>query len=292
MNFTNQLDNELNLWDLFDALIKKKRTILFTTLFFTILAIIAVFLITKKYEATVVATYAKDEGRGSGLAAQFGGLAELAGVSIGGGGDKEAAIAFLQSRIFLEQFIEENEIAQSLYSEKWDSEKKEWLTRGSDRPPTLYQAYNDFFKKILSVYSDKKSGLITVTITWKNRDEAVLWANALVKRANERLREKAIKETESSIKYLEKELQKTSLVDVQNTIYRIMESQLKTMMMANTQEQYAFKIIDPAKAVDEDAYIFPKRPLIISLGFAAGFSISVLIIIIAHLTNRRKNNNQ
>lgn len=280
MNNTEALDDEIDLREIFSDLAKGKRIILACTLICAALATALAFMLTPKYEAKLIANYAKDEGRAGGLASQFGGLAELAGVSLGGNSDKEAAIAFIQSRAFLESFIEEQAMMPVLYAKQWDKEKKTWITDDDKKAPTAFKAFSFFSKNILNINSEKKSGLITITITWKDPELAANWANALIKKANDSLREKSITETQLSLDYLQKELQKTSLVEVQNTIYRVMENQIKTMMMANTQEQFAFKIIDPALTVDEDAFSSPKRPLMIVLGGFAGLFIGVLLALL------------
>ena len=142
--------------------------------------------------------------------------------------------------------------------------------------------------QIIDIQVEKKTNLITLTVLWKDREQAVAWANRLIQRANANLRAKAITETQQSLSYLEKELAKTSVVEVQNTIYRVMETQIKTMMMANTQEQFAFKVIDPAEIVDEDAYVKPKRPLMIALGGVAGLFLGVLVVFIRQAMRNRK----
>lgn len=283
MSNTVELDDEIDLREIFSTLAKKKKLIIACTLTCLTLTTGLSFIITPKYEAKLVANYAKDDGRSSGLASQFGGLAELAGVSLGGGSDKEAAIAFLQSRAFLESFIEEQDIMPSLYAAEWDQEKKLWKVDDNKKIPSTYKAYSLFSKKILNISSDRKSGLITITITWINPEQAAKWANELIKKANNSLREKAITENRLSLDYLQKELQKTSLTEVQNTIYRLIENQTKTMMMANTQEQFAFKIVDPALTVDEDAFIYPKRASFMTIGALAGLSIGIFLALLARL---------
>lgn len=283
MSNTVELDDEIDLREIFSTLAKKKKLIIACTLTGLTLTTGLSFIITPKYEAKLVANYAKDDGRSSGLASQFGGLAELAGVSLGGGSDKEAAIAFLQSRAFLESFIEEQDIMPSLYAAEWDQEKKLWKVDDNKKIPSTYKAFSLFSKKILNISSDRKSGLITITITWTNPEQAAKWANELIKKANNSLREKAITENRLSLDYLQKELQKTSLTEVQNTIYRLIENQTKTMMMANTQEQFAFKIVDPALTVDEDAFIYPKRASFMTIGALAGLSIGIFLALLARL---------
>lgn len=271
-------DHELDFFELWETLVEGKRLLLACTAFCFAAATALAFIMTPKYEARVVSIYAKDDSGGGRLASQFGGLAELAGINIGKGSDgRDAALAFLKSRAFLDRFIAENEIIPALYAGIWDNQKKAWTVPPEDQP-TPYKAYLFFSAVLLNVGADIKTGLITLTITWKDREQAVHWANTLVHAANEQLRQKAIAETQQSIAYLEKELQKTSVVEVQNTIFRVMESQIKTMMMANTQEQFAFKIIDPAVTMDEDAFVKPKRLMMMALGLLGGLFFGVLAV--------------
>lgn len=270
-------DDEIDLFELWETLMASKWLILAcATLCFAAATTLA-FIMTPKYEARVVSIYAKEDSGGR-LAGQFGGLADLAGINLGSGSDgSDAALAFLKSRTFLDRFIAENELLPALYAGIWDSQKKTW-TVPPEEQPTPYKAYQFFNNELLNVATDQKTGLITLTITWKDREQAVRWANTLVHEANEQLRQKTIAETQQSIAYLEKELQKTSVVEVQNTIFRVMESLIKTMMMANTQEQFAFKVIDPAIVVDEDSFVKPKRPLMMALGLLGGLFLGIVVV--------------
>ena len=285
--------DDIDLFELWETLALNKWAIaLITTLCIAAAAAVA-FVMTPKYEAVVVATFA-DEGKSSGgglsaLAGQYGGLAEMAGISLGGGGSKDAALAYLKSRVFIEGFIKDNDLMPIFYAKQWDAENKKWRVEDPDDEPTLWKAYQLFSKGILAVQQDKKTNLITLVVTWKDREQAVNWANGLIKRANANLREKAIEESQLSVSYLEKELRKTSVLEVQQTIYRVMETQIKTMMMANTQEQFAFKVIDPAALVDENAYVRPKRPLIIALGGVGGLFLGILFVFIRQAVRNRRS---
>lgn len=284
-------DDEIDLFQLWEVIWNGKWLIIGLMILSTLAATGLAFLMTPKYEARVTASFAEESKGGGGLstlAGQFGGLADLAGISLGSGGNKEATLAYLKSRSFIDGFLADNTLMPVLYSKLWDAEKKAWKVDDPEKVPTPWKAYKLFSEKILAVNFDKKTNLITLTITWKDRNQAVTWANELIKRANENLRQRTIEETRQSLSYLEKELQKTSVVEVQNTIYRVMETQIKTMMMANTQEQYALKIIDPAQAVDEDAFISPKRPMMIALGAIGGLFVGILLVFVRNIAVQKR----
>jgi uncharacterized protein involved in exopolysaccharide biosynthesis len=90
------------------------------------------------------------------------------------------------------------------------------------------------------------------------------------------MRMRAISEAETSIEYLNKELQKTGVVEIQQAIYRLLEANYKTTSIANARSEYAFKVIDPAVAPDENRRVRPKRSLIVILATLAGGFVSVL----------------
>lgn len=283
-------DDEIDIFQLWETLVEGKWLIMGCAGLCFAAATALAFIMTPKYEAKVIATFAEESKSGGGgigaLAAQYGGLAEMAGISLGGGGNKDASIAFLQSRAFIEQFIQDEGLLPILFHKYWDAQTNKW-TVPEDKVPSLWRAYELFSKSIMSTSFDKKTNLMTLTITWKNRDQSVRWANELVRRANETLRQKTITETQSSLDFLQKELEKTSIVEVQNTIYRVMETQVKSMMMANTQEQFVFKIIDPAITVDEDAFVKPKRPLMMVLGLFGGLFLGGVIVVLRKANHNR-----
>lgn len=286
-------ESEVDIRRLLKTVLRFKWIVLVCTLLTFSAATTIAFLITPKYQAVVLVAPADDGKSGGGLAAlagQFGSLAEMAGVNVGGGSSsKEAALAYLKSRIFIEHFIKERNLLPVLFSGKWDASANKWKVQESKDIPSFWDAYQYFSKKILSVTADKKTGLITITIEWKDREQAVAWANEIVRDANSDLRQKTITETQLSLSYLEKELQKTSVIEVQQAIFKVMESQIKNKMMANVQEQFSFKVIDPAALMDEDAYVQPKRPLIMALGLIAGLILGIVFAFVRNAALEKRH---
>lgn len=274
-----QVDDKIDLAELFRVLLDHKALILAITLISTSLATAAAFIMTPIYRVEVLLAPVIEEKGGAlaSLAGQFGGLAALAGVNIGGGGGgKDQSVAFLTSRAFTDEFVRDNNLLPMLFHRKWDEEKKTWKVDKPEDVPTLRQAFELFDKKIRFVSEDKKTGLVTLAIEWRDRELAVQWATELVQRINDTMRERAINEAEKSLKFLNQELQKTSIVDVQQSIYKLIEGQTKTMMLANVREEYAFKIIDPPAMPDEGDFAKPKRRLFVVIGFALGGMLGVL----------------
>jgi capsular polysaccharide biosynthesis protein len=66
--------------------------------------------------------------------------------------------------------------------------------------------------KLVSISEDKQTGLVSVSVEHKSADIAKRWVELMVNRVSEDLRSKDIREAEESIKFLESQREKTSLV--------------------------------------------------------------------------------
>ena len=107
---------------------------------------------------------------------------------------------------------------------------------------------------------------------WKDAALAAGWANELVALANEILRQRAIEKSKANLAYLDTQLEKATVVEVRQAIYRLIEAEFKNVMIAQGTSDYAFKVIDPA--VTPEKKVKPKRMLITAVGLLLGFLIS------------------
>jgi uncharacterized protein involved in exopolysaccharide biosynthesis len=214
----------------------------------------------------------------------------MAGVNLGGGGGStEEAIAILQSRKFLKSFIEEQRLMPILFVDLWDSDSQQWLVDIEEETPTAWDAYESF-SSILNISTDKKSGMVTLSIEWEDPEVAAEWANLLVVRLNKHLKQEAVQQAEKSIRYLKDQLATTSVVDMQQILYRLIEKQSNTIMLANVQEQYAFRVIDPA--VVPEVRSKPKRMLIVVLGGVLGMMFSIFLAFFLNFLKSQKGSDE
>ena len=236
-----------------------------------------------------------DESIGLGsLTGQFGGLATLAGINLSSmGGNREAAIATLRSRAFTESFISQHNLLPILFADRWDSTNKQWIEEDGEDPPSMRDAYRVFDKNVSFVEEDLRTGLVRLVIEWTDRELAARWANDFVSGVNESIRQDAISQARSNLEYLDQELEKTTVLEIRNAIFRLVEVQIQQAMMANVRESFAFKIIDPAVVPDSEEYVRPNRILVVGLallfspiigvltalaiGFASGFRTLVTV---------------
>ena len=94
--------------------------------------------------------------------------------------------------------------------------------------------------------------------------------------ANNELRNQAIELGQKSIEFLNDELAKTNVVEIQQSIFNLIEAQIQNIMLANVRDEYAFRVIDPAGMPDLDDHWSPNRPLIVLVFLGIGLMLGLL----------------
>lgn len=261
-------------------LVKSRWRILMGALAGSVLGVASSFLTDPTYQVDVLLAPVKhSSGAGGlqGLSGQLGGIASLAGVSLGAESEDAASIAMLKSRLLARAIIEEDQLLPMLFSKKWDAAQKNWKSQNPEDIPSLWDGERRFSKKVRRVSEDRKTGLVTLTVAWSDPTVAAKWAGDLVGKTNQLLRARAIETAKINIDYLRQQLDATSIFEVRQSIYRLLEGQMKEMMMAQGNIEYAFKILDPAVAPDEPSG--PSRAILAIGGAAVGFFLSCLIVL-------------
>ncbi len=286
---TNSQD--VSITELITLLLSRWRIIVLVTISITTLALLVAFLSRPVYVSQVLVSpvdESADAGLGA-LASQFGGVASLAGIDLGGAGTKkEEAIAILRSRDFTVDFINSNKLMPILFEDDWDAANDAWLEADVAKQPSEWDAYKLFNEEVRNIVEDRNSGLVTVQIFWHDPVIAEQWANKLVQGANDVIRNDAIDEAKRSIEYLERELENTSVVEVRNGIFELIEKQVSAAMLANVREEYAFKILDPAVVSDADDFEEPRRPLIVIIGVFVGGFLGIVLALFREFLSARK----
>ncbi len=299
-------DDEIDLAELWFAIWAGKKLIIAITFIFAVSSVIYAINQPNIYRASTLLAPASEQGGAGGLAkmaGQFGGLASLAGINLGGGGTDKTGLALevLKSRLFIEGFINKYQLLVPLMAAKnwnmhtnklvldeelYNAKNKTWV-REVDATKTPEPSSWESFKElteILSVSADKETGMITIAIEHYSPEIAKQWLIWLVAEINNTMREQDKSEAQRSIDFLSEKLQETQLADMQTVFYQLIEEQTKTIMLAEVSQEYVLKTIDPANAPDEKAK--PKRALMVVLGTILGVLLAVLAILIRHFITR------
>lgn len=298
-------DDEIDLRELFTVLWNGKIKIIAVTAVFAVASVIYALSLPNQYKATALLAPAQQESGGlSGALGQLGGLASLAGVSIGGGDSSESQIAqqIMQSWSFIESFITDNQLEMPIYAvNRWsktsdelsidddiyDTAKGQWLIEddntGELRAPTSWELFEEFDQR-LSVSEDKKTGLVSVSIEYYSPTIAKQWVDLYVQAINLHMQERQVNKVSTNIEYLQSQIEKTPIAEMQEVFYTIIEEQIKSKMLAEASPDYAFVAVSPSMVPEEKSQ--PKRALICVLGTLLGGMFSVLWVLVAHYARK------
>ena len=295
---------------LWAAVRRERRLVRIVAACTVLLAFLVAVFATPQYEAKAILApppASSDSGGLSELAGQFGGLAALAGIGMGGRQDIDQSLIILTSQQFLEHFIDTEGVAPVLYDKQWDPVAKRWhpprglgawIGRGmqtvsgwlspetvpppADGSPDPWQVFHRF-QKMITADTDKRTRIVTLTVRWKDPVVAATWTNALVKHLNTETRGRAVAEANASLGYVADQLAKTQVFELRQALYHIAENEQKRAMVANTREEYALRTLARAETPRERA--FPKRTLLVLGGLIGGLVLGVLVAIARAMLN-------
>ncbi|EPQ8264427.1 Wzz/FepE/Etk N-terminal domain-containing protein [Vibrio alginolyticus] len=290
-------DDEIDLRELFNALWKGKWIIIVTTFVFAVGSVLYALSLPNIYksDALLAPTESSSGGGLTQMAGQLGGLAALAGVNLGSSESTQAdlAVQIMKSRQFVNLFIKRHNLLVPLMAVKdwdlqsnklildakiYDSNTEEWLRQASGlrhSKPSAQEAFEVFSKEVFNITKDKDSGLYTISVKHYSPYIAQQWVSWLVEDINSVMRERTIKEASQNLKYLTKQLEKTPVADMQSAFYKLIEEQTKSLMLAEVQDEFTFKVIDPALA--PELRFSPNRTMICLLGLFLGSIFGIVI---------------
>jgi LPS O-antigen subunit length determinant protein (WzzB/FepE family) len=302
-----QDDEVIDLREQFGVLWAGKIKIIAITAVFAIASIIYALSVPNQYKATALLAPAQSSGGGlSGALGQLGGLASLAGVRIGGGLRREGRIAqeIMKSWNFIENFIADNDLAVEVFAaEGWnkgsntlkingdayDVEKNEWLIEdnytGELRPPSSWKLFASFSER-LAVSEDEMSGLVSVSIEYYSPQIAKQWLDMYVAAINAHMQQRQVEKVTNNINYLQAQIEKTSIAEMREVFYTIIEEQTKNKMVAEASPDYAFVAVSPSMVAQKKSQ--PNRALICIIGTLLGGMLSALLVLVTH--HARKSN--
>lgn len=304
----NIADDEIDLRELFAVIWQGKWLIIAITALFAVASVVYAISQPNIYKSEALLAPAEQEGGDglSALAGQFGGLASLAGVNLGGGSSNKAqlAIEVLKSRQFTSDFIQKHNILPDLMaaeswnmqtntvvydSEIYDAQNDKWV-REVDAPfkpkPSMQEAYKEF-SEILAASTDKESGMVKISIEHVSPYVAQQWVEWLIQDINKTMKQRDVLEALKSTEFLTQQLEQTKIADIRAVLYKLVEEQTKTIMFAKVRDEYVFKTIDAALVPEEK--FKPKRALICVLGVLLGGMLSVMIVLIRHYVGNSKS---
>ncbi|CCQ10325.1 lipopolysaccharide biosynthesis [Pseudoalteromonas luteoviolacea B = ATCC 29581] len=301
--------SEIDLKSLLNVIWKGKWFIILFTACFMAFGVWYALKQPNVYTASALLAKVDDGNSGglSGLKSEFGGFAALAGVSLGSKStaNTDIAMPILKSRQFLNQFVTKYDLKGVLMAtQSWDPITKEfqynldiydpttkaWKVNPETNrsfEPSVAEVRDFMLGSLLSFEEDNKKGLVTIFATHYSPQLVKQVTDLLILEINQTIQDTDILEANTRINYLKKALSETPIADMQRIFYQLIEQQEQKKMLAQTQTQYVFKVIDPAIVPKYKSG--PKRALIAIGASFAGFILSLFAVIFFHFVVRGKD---
>ncbi len=297
-----QLDYEIDLRELFGVLWAGSKKIIAITAIFAFISVIYALSVPDQFKASALLAPAQSDSSGLSSLGQFSGLASLAGVTLGGGESSEKQIAqeIMKSWSFIEDFIGDNDLLVELVAAKgwnkgsnelqidedvYDAENKQWLIEnefGVLGPPSSWQLFQAFSQRL--EVSEDKSGLVTVSIEFYSPQIAKQWLDMFVAAINAHMQQRQMLKVSNNINFLQAQIEKTSIAEMREVLYSIIEEQTKNKMLAEASPEYVFVAVSPSMVPEKKSQ--PQRALICILGTLFGGIFSVLLVLVMHYARK------
>ena len=213
-------DDEIDLYELWLTIKKRKKVIIGLFLSMVSITVVISLIMTPIYRSTTTVLPISSSSNPLGSLA---GLAAMAGVSVGGGESSQKVMAVLNSRTIKENVIKDLNLLPLLLEDK-DVE---------DRNP-MNVALEEF-EDMVSISDDKKTGVISVSVDYKDPKMAQKIADQYIKELEVLLNEKALTVAKMNRIFIEKQLkeEEKKLKEYQK---KLAEFQKKTKMIEPTEQ--------------------------------------------------------
>lgn len=296
----DNFDDEIDLRNLFHILWNKKFFTLCLTSIFAIISVLYSLSLPNIYTSSALLAPASEENSLSSQVGQFSGLASFAGLGLGSEGSSKTqeAIERIKSfEFFSKHFLPNVQLENLMAVKKWipeqniliydenlfDPKTKIWK-RDVSYPrkiiPSNQEVFEEVYEKILNISMNKNTGFVSISIDHKSPIIAKRWLDLIILNINESMRELDKQSSQRSIDFLNKSTESTSVRSINDVISVLLENQMQTLMLANSQKDYVFKIIESPIASEKKSG--PSRAIICIIITLLGGLFSVCIVFLQH----------
>jgi hypothetical protein len=297
--------DEINLQEIFFAIVEKKLFIFSISGLFALSSIIFSLVVPKMWVSDSLLSLSQQNNASQSSSSSLSGMASLAGLRMSGGSagpDKaEIVIATINSRDFLKHLISIDDVLPRLMAtntfnedknidefdpDVYDVSKSLWI----NSPPTFFESYHQYLSTVSTHYDPMGSGFISISVKHRSPIFAQNFLNLIISELNNILRDKDLIEAEASLKYLYTQLEDEFIQsEVRLSITQLIENQLRTKMFANIRQNYAVEPLDTAY-IPENRFS-PQRTKIVLLGTILGLIFSMIFVLARHYLIKNLNQN-
>lgn len=298
-------EDEIDLRELWATIMKYKLEIIKFSAVVTFLAFIYALSIPNSYKShtLLVPQEQPKSSLGGGLAA----LAGMTGMSLGGGSADAATSleTILKDFNFNKVVIEKHGLVERISSSAQEKNLVfafgfggiyKLLNGGNNTDSKtldgqIYSAFKSL-QGMLSISSDKKSGLITLAANANDRFLAKELVEIYLKELTAHLKQIEIKEVLKKIKFYKQELATTSDIQLKTQISGLLSSLVQKRVLSSSNEFYVVSQMIAPRVAHVTEKTKPKRSLIIVLAIILSFIIGVLGVFFKEFLNKNRQDAQ
>ena len=294
-------EDEIDLRELFETVWNHRRFIV--VFVFVVTALTLIYALSKPNEYKVAIKLTPQEQQKSVSLGGLGALASMAGVNIGGGNSGiTPEIAFstlLDDYVFMKEFIVKNRLDKMLQDPKLDEDFVfAFGFRGvydifhthadaNNQKNDIYSIYKTI-KNSISVTTDKKTGIMEISVTHPSRRFAYDVLNLFLEDATAYLIRQNLQNINAQIQKYKSELAKTSNLELKAELAKLISSLVKQKVYINTSKYYKVKVITPPYIPDKKAKVKPKRALILIVAMVTSLILSIFLVFFKEFLSNTK----
>ena len=209
--------------------------------------------------------------------------------------DASEAVARIRSRDFFEEHFKPNIEERNLAAvKKWkknntieynnklySSSTNTWINK-----PSHYLLYKSYLDKV-NVIENKKTGFITLSVKHQAPYISKMWADLIIKKINDSMREIDIRLASNSINFLNEQSKTVLQNELKEAISQLLEVQMQSLMLASAETDYVLKVIESPSVPEFKSY--PRRSLIVLFAAFIGLLFGSLFVLIKSLLLKKQS---
>ena len=284
----------LNLGTIPNLIISFRYFVFSIVVIFSVIGVTYSLSIPNSYKSEVLLSVVSQKSPASSGLAGISGIPGVSSLLGGGAADSniEEAVEILNSQLFLYTFIEKYgldkfiiagedfEANSIIFNKQYISNNGEWV---KGFKPSTETVFREFKTHHLDIKEDIDRGFVTISVEYLSPILSHDWVSKMVVDINNTLKERDVKKAEASISFLEDKLNKTSNSGITQVFSSLLQEQYKTVMLANSSDEYFFSIIDPPFISEYKSS--PSRSIICIFFFFSGFLLALILIILKEPLN-------
>jgi len=302
----NDIDDEIDLREIFYVLLGGKWIIVSLTAFLSIVGVIYSLSLPNIYESKTMLVPVNSSSGISGALGNYSGLAGLAGINLSSSGDtgnsakaiqKISSLSFFENNILVNIHLPDLMAVKSWNSKTntlafdeniFNTKSNTWIRDYSypqQQIPSSQESY-EVFKQHLSLSDDKNTGFITLSIKHQSPFVAKQWVELVVNEINAFYSQKDKSESEKAVSYLNQQISMTGLSEIKQVLAQLLQEETKKLTLIEANQYYVFDYIDPPAVMEKKSE--PKRSLICILIALLGGMLSIVLVLIRHYAMKQK----